>query len=205
MLLFDTKLSSSVLIALAFGSALATANAQTSATSPLLETGKVSVAGRDLPFRIRHLPVGSFPDLPAQVVQDLTARGCTIPQTYEAHRPENVVHASLEKAGSNDWAVLCSAEGKISLLVFFASNLAKPFVLRDATETQRLQDHGTGGELGFNWGIDPASPKRVHEAQAGMAHHPQPPDHDCLADSTIDHKTVFHLYRDGAWETVDVE
>jgi hypothetical protein len=175
-------------------------------TAPqLLETGKVAVSGHEVPFRIRSLPVSSFPDLPAPIVQDLATRGCVIPQTYEAHHPENVVHASLEKAGSDDWAVLCAASGKVTLLIFFASSEGKPFILREASETDRLQDHSGSGERGFNWGIDPASPKRIHEAQASMAHHPPAPDHDCLADSVVDHQTVFHLYQNGAWETVDVD
>jgi hypothetical protein len=202
---FDLKISSAILISFVLWQASGPVNAQTSIVSPLLEIGKIPVAGHDIPFRIRHLPVSSFPDLPEPIAQELTVRSCVIPQTYEAHRPENVIHASLEKAGSDDWAVLCAANGKVSLLVFFASSLAKPFVLKEASEIERLQEHGTGGELGFNWGIDPASPRRIHDAQAGMAHHPQPPDHDSLADSTIDHQTVFHLYRNGAWEMVDVD
>ena len=58
--------------------------------------------GRLTPFLIRHLPVSSFPQLPANVAGALNQRGCMIPQTYEAHGPENVVHASLERAASSD-------------------------------------------------------------------------------------------------------
>lgn len=180
--------------------------AQSFQPSSLVETGQVSIAGRDVSYRIRNLPVSSFPDLPPAVAETLIARKCLIPQTYEAHRPENVVHASLEHPGSNDWAVLCSAQGKVSLLVFFASaSPTQPTVLAEAAKTDRLQAHDLTGVLGFNWGIDPASPKRIHEAQAGMERRPAAPDHDCLADTTVDHQTVYHLYRDGAWEKVDVE
>ena len=63
------------------------------------------------------------------MAETLNQRGCMIPQTYEAHQPENVVHASLERAGSSDWAVLCSAQGTVSLLIFFGSDPAKPMVL----------------------------------------------------------------------------
>ena len=61
-------------------------------------------------------PVSSFPELPAEGQDLLNQRGCMIPQTYAAHHPENVVHASLERAGSSDWAVLCSTKGKVPLL-----------------------------------------------------------------------------------------
>jgi hypothetical protein len=179
---------------------------QASKPSSLVETGQLSIAGRAVSYRIRNLPVSSFPELPSNVADALTSRGCLIPQTYEAKRPENVIEASLEGPGSKDWAVLCSSRGRVSLLIFFASaSPASPITLAAAAETDRLQSHDPSGELGFNWGIDPASPSRIHDAQAGMAHHPPAPDHDCLADTTLDHQTVYHLYRNGAWEKVDLE
>ena len=88
------------------------------------------IDGHPTPYLIRHLPVSSFPDLPPAVQEQLDRRGCLIPQTYEAHQPENVVHASLERPGSSDWAVLCSAQGTVSLLVFFGSGSSQPFHAR---------------------------------------------------------------------------
>jgi hypothetical protein len=165
----------------------------------LNESGQIVAAGRSTPYLIRHLPVSSFPDLPAGVQEALNLRGCLIPQTYEAHRPENVVHASLERAGSSDWAVLCSVQGTVSLLVFFGGNAAQPLVLASAPETQRLQAHPSSSALGFNWGIDPASPQRIHEAQVGLAPRPAKLDHDALADSVVDQKTIYHFYAKNAW------
>jgi hypothetical protein len=175
-----------------------------------LTQGQVMVAGRSTAYLIRHLPVSSFPELPAGVQELLNRRGCTIPQTYEAHRPENVVHASLEHAGSSDWAVLCSAQGTVSLLVFFegGSGLKKeqPVVLASAPETERLQAHDPSGVLGFNWGIDPATPAQVHEAQSGLKRRPALVDHDALADSTVERGTIYHFYAKSNWfvlETAD--
>jgi hypothetical protein len=165
----------------------------------LNESGQVVFAGRSTPYLIRHLPVSSFPDLPIGVQQTLNQRGCLIPQTYEAHRPENVVHASLERAGSSDWAVLCSVEGTVSLLVFFSGNSAQPLLLASAQETKRLQAHPSSNILGFNWGIDPASPQQIHEAQIGLAPRPAKLDHDALADSIVDHKTIYHFYAKNTW------
>jgi hypothetical protein len=173
---------------------------------PLVETGKIAVDGKMMPYLIRNLPVSSFPNMSPAVANSLNAMGCVIPQTYEAHRPENVVHASLKEPDSDDWAVLCSVQGKVSLLVFFAGAPAdKPIVLKAFSETDRLQRDARSGRLGFNWGIDPASPGKVHDAQAGMAHRPPLLDHDCLADSILDRRTVYRFYREGAWETVDTE
>ena len=136
--------------------------------------------------------MNAFPQLPPAVQDALTRRGCLIPQTYEAHGPENVVHASLERRGSSDWAVLCSANGAVSLLVFFAGS-GEPTVLATAPETERLQSHGSSNVLGFNWAIDPASPEDVHEAQLGMRHPPPRLDHDAIADSVIDGRTDLPL------------
>jgi len=156
------------------------------------------------PYLIRHLPVSSFPELPAVVADLLNRRGCLIPQTYEAHRPENVVHASLERTGSSDWAVLCSAQGTVSLLVFFTNAPAKPLVLASAPENQRLQAHDPTGVLGFNWGIDPASPQQIHEAQSGFERRPPLVDHDALADSVIEHRTIYHFYKKNVWTLVEM-
>jgi hypothetical protein len=175
--------------------------------APMTEQGKINLVGHSTPYIIRHLPVSSFPDLPANIAGLLNQRGCTIPQTYEAHRPENVIHASLAHPGSSDWAVLCSAQGTVSLLVFFNGNSgqaeATPFVLSSFPETQRLQVHDPSGILGFNWGIDPASPQQVHEAQSGLKNRPAQVDHDALADSIVEHRTIYHFYAKSNWFLLD--
>jgi hypothetical protein len=177
---------------------------QGSAPAQLTESGQIAVDGRSTPYLIRHLPVSSFPELPAPIQELLNRRGCMIPQTYAAHHPENVVHASLERAGSSDWAVLCSAGGKVSLLVFFTDVPAQPVILASAPENDRLQAHDTTGVLGFNWGIDPASPAQVREAQSGMEHRPALADHDALADSVVERRTVYHFYAKRAWGLVEM-
>jgi hypothetical protein len=182
----------------------------------MIDAGQIVIAGRPTPYMIRHLPISSFPELPAGIVELLSQRGCAIPQTYAAHHPENVVHASLTHAGSSDWAVLCSVDGTVSLLVFFddaTSNggpgqslgqaARKPVVLASAPETQRLQPHDPSGVLGFNWGIDPASPQQVHEAQFGLEPMPARLDHDALADSVVEHRTIYHFYAKNAWNVLE--
>ena len=170
----------------------------------LNESGQVIVDGRSTPYIIRHLPISSFPDLPEAAAALLTHRGCLIPQTYQAHHPENVVHASFERPGSSDWAVLCSSGGNVSLLVFFANSPARLLVLASAPETERLQPHDSSGVLGFNWGIDPASPEQIREARSGMEHRPPVLDHDALADSIIDHRTVYRFYLKSNWTVLEM-
>ncbi len=169
----------------------------------LNESGKIVVDGHLTPYLIRHLPVSSFPQLPAWIQDNLNRRGCMIPQTYEAYGPENVIQASLERPGSSDWAVLCSARGTVSLLVFFGDS-TQPTVLASAPETEHLEVSGPNGVLGFDWGIDPATPEQVQEAEMDM--NPPPPllDHDALAVTVINRDTVYHYYAKNAWTLVAV-
>ena len=170
----------------------------------LVESGHVEVSGQSVPYVIRRLPLNAFPDLPEGVMEQLNQRNCLIPQSYEAHHPENVVHGSLERAGSSDWAVLCSADGEVSLLVFFGSAPARPVVLTTGPEKERLQRHDTSGALGFDWVIDQASPEAVHQAQSGMERKPPRIEHDALADIRIEGKTLYRFYAKGKWTLLDM-
>lgn len=199
-------LGSAVLLLGVFpAAAVQTPSAAAPGYPPLNTSGQVMIRGRATPYLIRHLPVNSFPQLPVAVQNELLRRGCLIPQTYEAHQPENVIYGSFERPGSSDWAALCSTGGEVSLLVFFASRPAgEPFVLATAPQTERLQLHPPDPGLGFNWAIDTASPEDVHEAQAGLSPRPPRIDHDALADSTVDHRTIYHFYANGAWTLLDM-
>jgi hypothetical protein len=170
----------------------------------LAETGQMMVDGKPMAYLIRRLPVNSFPELPEPIAAELNRRGCLIPQTYEAHHPENVVRARLEQASSLDWAVLCSSHGTVQLLVFFGSAAtAAPAVLATANEKDRLQVRMGRDVMGFNWGIDRATPEQVREAQAGLEPRPWL-KHDALADSVVDHRTEYHFYDKSAWTLLDV-
>jgi hypothetical protein len=170
----------------------------------LVESGQVEIAGQQARYIIRRLPVNAFPDLPAAVVEQLNQRECLIPQSYQAHHPENVVHASLERAGSSDWALLCSAKGKVSLLVFFGGVPTRPTVLASAPETKRLQRHDSSGVLGFDWAIDAASPDAVRQAQSAMERKPPRIEHDALADIAIDGITVYRYFSKSVWKLLDM-
>jgi hypothetical protein len=177
--------------------------ASLSAQDPFVRTGQILYEGRATDYVIRHLPVNAFPELPAAVRSELEHRNCQIPQTYEAHRPENVLSASLRQPGSVDWAVLCSINGTVSLLVFFGESPV-PAELATAPETDRLQPHDPGGILGFNWGIDPATPEQVREAQTGLQPRPARLDHDALADSVLERRTRYHYFANGLWTLLDL-
>ena len=167
-------------------------------------TGSIRIHGQEQSYSFRRLPVSSFPELPPIVATALMERGCMIPQTWQAHRPENVVHGSFAHAGSEDWAVLCSSKGETSLLVFFAQSPA-PQRLAEWPEESRLQRHDPSGVLGYNWGIDAATPEQFRDAFAAQNNPPSPPDHDTVADSVIDQKTIYHAYQQGRWKQYEAD
>lgn len=204
------KLAALILVSTSLAYFYPGASAQDSAaegqnqTQPFNESGKTTIDGRTVPYLVRRLPVDSFPDLPDAIAGILNERGCLIPQTYQAHHPENVIHASFERPGSSDWAVLCSAHGKVDLLVFFGESQSKPVMLSSAPELERIQRHDSTGIFGFDWGIDPATPQRVHEAQTGMQRHPPMLDHDALMDTVLNQKTIYRFYTHNSWTVVEM-
>lgn len=152
-----------------------------------------------LRYSIRLLPVSSFPQLPSQVAAWLTNKGCMIPQTYLAHGPDNVISGSFEKAGSSDWAVLCSVKGTSTLYVFFGSNLSKPIDLRSQPDNLWLGiDPAWMSDYGSAWGIA-TRPSVVMPRQDNL-------DHDGIDDTNLNQSTTTtHYYNDGHWTVYDFE
>jgi hypothetical protein len=179
--------------------AAASLSAQQPVPSPLVTTGHQLFNGTDLPYTIRHLPITSFPDLPGPVADTLTRRGCLIPQSAEAHHPENVIHGSFERPGSSDWAVLCTEKDGVSLLVFYSSDPAAPVIVQSAPEQSFLRPLPNQKELGFGLAIDTASPARVHEAQLSLTPRPPRPDHDAISESYVDGPTAYRYFSSGVW------
>jgi len=67
--------------------------------------------------KVRLLPPSAFPELPANLVDELKHRGCQIPQ-LEKHKRSNAIQGEFLKSGQADWAVLCTSKKDTSLLVF---------------------------------------------------------------------------------------
>lgn len=147
-----------------------------------------------LNYRIRLLPVSSFPQLPDFVAQQLVQRGCMIPQTYEAREPENVIHGSFEKKGSVDWAALCSVNRVTTLYVFFQSDLANPISLRHQPDSEWL---------GVEWSLDYGSAWGIATHPARLLQPKDSADHDGIDDAFVEKSTSIHYFENGRWTTRD--
>ena len=100
---------------------------------------------------------------------------------------------------------LCSAQGTVSLLVFFGSASGRPIVLPPRRKRNGCRRHDSTGVLGFNWAIDPASPdNRTPGADrhgASLHRSTTTP----LADSVMDHGTVYHIYIPARMDVVETK
>jgi hypothetical protein len=185
-------------IAVCFALAGAAAGAQARNAPPRTEqeeTGFADVGGQShVPYRIRLMPVSSFPQLPDVVARKLDGMGCMIPQTFAAHGPENVISGSFEMKGSADWAVLCSVHGVSSLYVFFESDLSRAMALRHQPDSLWL---GTelGRDYGSAWGITTHPARLMLPADNA--------DHDGIEDAFVDQSSVVHYFKEGRWVTLD--
>lgn len=173
------------------------ARAQTTPNTEQFEAGQKQTAHGLHDYKIRMLPVSSFPNLPQAIASQLNEQHCLIPQTFEARRPENVIHGEFEKRGSSDWAVLCSHDGSTSLLIFFNGAFDKPTTLAEWKNTDRLGSEKPSDDLGSAWGISTIPPD-------GMQHTPNvhkhgPFDHDGIEDDFLEHSSIVHYYRSGNW------
>jgi len=159
------------------------------------ETGPAHLPGRlYVAYRIRLLPVSSYPQLPAPVSQQLVQKGCMIPQTYEAREPENVIHGSFEKKGSDDWAALCSVNRVTTLYVFFQSDLDHPIPLRHQPDTEWL---------GVEWSLDYGSAWGIATRPARLLQPKDSADHDGIEDAFVEHSSTIHYFQNGRWTALD--
>lgn len=165
------------------------------------QTGQGTLAnGQQVNYTIRLLPLASFPELPASVAAALQAKSCMVPQTFEAHAPENVIPGAFEKEGSQDWAALCSANGVTTLYVVFGSHPNAPVALRSQPDAKWLGSE-QAGIYGAAWGIsrrpgDQLRPARMQVQGGGSVHSY---DHDGIEDAFVEKNSTVHYFEAGQW------
>jgi len=96
---------------------------------------------------VPRLDPSSFTAVPSSVRSGLKQQGCTIPQTFLARKPENVVHGSFTGPSSSEWAALCSVGGVSEILIFRATStqpVARLAKLPDENFVQAISPRGSG-------------------------------------------------------------
>jgi hypothetical protein len=163
-----------------------------------IESGQSpSADGGVIPYRIRLLPISSFPDLPPFVAAELARRECMIPQSFEAKQPENVIHGAFHSASSLDWAALCSSHGATTLLVFFSGQSDSPVSLRTQPDAAWLGAEPGSSVFGSSWGI---SVRSLAELRASPnLRRTTTIDHDAIDDARLERSVVVHYFQTGRW------
>jgi len=108
-----------------------------------IATGGVS-AGADPTVRLEP---SAYTQVPASVRSGLQRLGCTVPQSFMAKSPENVIHGSFTARGAREWAVLCSVNGSSEILIFRSGStapIARIAKKADATFVQAVSPGRTG-------------------------------------------------------------
>jgi hypothetical protein len=174
----------------------------------LLLVGELALAGAQRPGpeawarageEVRRLNPADFPDLPAVVRDELTRRGCTIPQVHGDARPHNIVRGTFRRARQGDIAVLCSREGISSILIFWGHDFRTTAEIASRTDEGYLQVVAPG-EIGYSREIVTAPPdfiRRQHQRYGG----PKPPtlSHDGINDLFVGKASVVWYLHDGKW------
>ena len=163
-----------------------------------VESGSVlSPDSKPLAYRIRLLPVSSFPNLPDSVAAELNRRGCMIPQSFEAKQPENVIHGAFRAAGSSDWAALCSIQATTTLYVFFSGQAESPVALRSQPDSAWLGAEPGSSTEGSAWGIAVRSAAELRSTPS--LRRALTIEHDAIDDARLERSVVIHYYDAGRW------
>ena len=151
---------------------------------------------------IVRLSPTAFPELPANLVQELQRRGCTIPQeAFSKLKPNNVIKGEFARAGQTDWAVLCSVKGVSTILVFWNGSDENPASIVPAPDTNYLQGAGGHQQWAYSRSITPMGVDQIfryHDLEhLGI---PLPPiEHQGINDAFEGKAFLVWYYFDGQW------
>lgn len=149
---------------------------------------------------LERLPPSAFPQLPKSVLENLRARGCTIPQAGFKPKPNNVISGEFAKRGQTDWAVLCSRGGASSILVFWGGSVKSTAALAKAPDAA----YWLGNDReGFHYYRQIMTADReyilVHYKEYGRGEFIPPINHDGIDDGFLEKGSEVNYYYRGKW------
>lgn len=146
-----------------------------------------------------RLNPSDFPELPAEVRTALENRGCTIPQPYSSSdEKKNVITGQFQSAAQTDWVVLCSHEGRSSILVFYGGQSAHVDKIDEEADLQYLQVV-SGNEIGYSRQLSVATPKIIRQHLANTRDSRTPVDHDGIDNVFLEKGSVVWYSSSGKW------
>ncbi len=140
-----------------------------------------------------------FNELPSEIVEELKAQKCTVPQTFGNSKPHNVISGSFAEKNQKDWAVLCSRDGVSTIKIFWGGAVRCPSEIAESKDHGWLQGIGNN-KIGYSRAIGPARKKAIleyHKAYGGPT--PPPISHQGIDDYFLEKASVVHYCSNGKW------
>lgn len=150
--------------------------------------------------RLERLPPEAFPQLPRNVVRNLRARGCTVPQADFQSKPNNVIRGEFSRRGQTDWAVLCSRGGESSILVFWAGSTRAPAQLAKAPDKAYwLGNDRDGFHYYRHLMVADKTYILIHYREYGRGEFIPTINHDGIDDGFLEKGSEVYYYYRRAW------
>jgi hypothetical protein len=153
---------------------------------------------------IRRAQPAGVKELPAEFVEKLTVRGCTIPQFDSGAgsegvgaEPNNVIHGGFVRHGQEDWAVLCSNGKTSTIVIFWGKATACPASLARLDDAHYLK-LGRDKKMHYSRSIRALGESGLDE-RAGVAGL-KPMSHQGIDDRFVGKSSAFFYCVDGKWK-----
>src|SRR5262245_3558757 len=161
----------------------------------------------DYPTKL--LSPAAFPQLPKNIVRDLQARRCKIPQ-INSPRPgnywkpgrHNVIRGRFSKSDQYDWAIFCLRNGTSSIVVYWGGSTTSVAEIEKRPDV--IWSHFKGGVGDYGRAIFRAEKKTIlsyHKEyhQPGLDPPLPPISHDGIEDAYLEKASTIHYYYRRKW------
>jgi hypothetical protein len=147
-----------------------------------------------------RLPPDAFPRVSSLVRRELQRRGCTIPQSYRAGKPHNLISGEFIRRGQIDIAALCSRSRESSILIFQNGSPSSVDELSRRADADYLQELDDRGTIGFSRVIHLADASHVREHARDNLHLKLPVlNHGAIEDEFLGKASETWCWNEGRW------
>jgi hypothetical protein len=148
---------------------------------------------------IKRLSVSEFPHLPPEVKRKIEAKGCNIPQAFVSNKPHNVVKGNFASKNSQDWALLCSKEGKSSVFVIWGDKEVCPSEIEMNEDKNFLQTIDEKN-IGYSRVLAASGKEDILNYQKNHGGTlPTKLDHQGISDAFAEKASKIHFCEKGKW------
>ena len=145
-----------------------------------------------------RLAPSAFPDL-YQRREELSHRGCGIPQSFSISQPHNVIVGAFTGSKRADLAILCSANGLSSILVFRRGSTAPVAELGRQPDRNYLEVIDGRGTIAFGRVIMPVDANTIRRYTQGRGGEDRSYVHAGIDDAFVGKGSVVWYWDGRSW------